>query len=246
MGRWDDGKGGLAHREGICQKHRTGEVGTARSPTGPVVLAPDGNALAFVATDIQGRILLWVRKLNDLHASTCAGFGGREFPNRVDMYDGSFNLVKSFTDSTIPAGFAPFGVQNIGGKLYVSYASTSGGTGGYIDIFKADGTFVKRFAHGAPLNQPWGFAVAPANFGPLSNTLLVSNNTKTGTINGFNLTTGKFVDTVKNSLGKPIFINGLWGIEFGGGTSSNGQKDQLFFTAGPNDTDGFFGLIFFK
>src|SRR5207302_2965795 len=54
-----------------------------------------------------------------------------------------------------------------------------------------------------------GFAVAPANFGPLSNTLLVSNNTKTGTINGFNLTTGKFVDTVKNSLGKPIFINGI-------------------------------------
>ena len=83
MGRWDDGKGGLAHREGICQKHRTGEVGTARSPTGPVVLAPDGNALAFVATDIQGRILLWVRKLNDLHASTCAGFGGREFARRA-------------------------------------------------------------------------------------------------------------------------------------------------------------------
>jgi len=166
--------------------------------------------------------------------------------NRVDIYDGSFNLVKSFTDSTIPAGFAPFGIQNIGGKLYVSYASTSGGTGGYIDIFKTDGTFVKRFTHGTPLNQPWGFAVAPANFGPLSNTLLISNNTKAGTINGFNLTTGKFVDTVKNSLGKPIFINGLWGIGFGGGTSSNGQKNQLFFTAGPNDTDGFFGLIFFK
>src|SRR3982074_1829202 len=116
----------------------------------------------------------------------------------VDMYDGNFNLVKSFTDSTIPAGFAPFGIQDINGKLVVSYASTTGGSGGYIDIFKEDGTFVKRFAKGSPLNQPWGFAVAPANFGPLSNTLLISNNTNTGTINGFNLTTGAFVGTIVN------------------------------------------------
>jgi uncharacterized protein (TIGR03118 family) len=165
---------------------------------------------------------------------------------RIDMYDGSFNLVKSFTDSGVPAGVAPFGIQDIGGQLYVSYANTAGNAGGYIDIFKEDGTLVRHFAHGAPLNQPWGFAVAPANFGPLSNTLLISNNTAGGTINGFNLTTGKFVGTLKNSLGNPIFINGLWGIEFGGGTTQNGHTDQLFFTAGPNDTNGFFGYIFFK
>ena len=164
----------------------------------------------------------------------------------VDMYNGNFNLVKSFTDSTLPAGFAPFGIQDINGKLYVSYASTTGGSGGYIDIFKEDGTFVKRFAHGTPLNQPWGFAVAPANFGPLSNTLLISNNTSGGTINGFNRTTGAFVGTVKNSLGKPIFINGLWGIEFGGGTLNNGKTNQLYYTAGPSDTDGYFGVVWFK
>ncbi|HEY6766337.1 MAG TPA: TIGR03118 family protein [Candidatus Sulfotelmatobacter sp.] len=166
--------------------------------------------------------------------------------NKVDMYDTNFSLVKSFTDSTIPTGFAPFGIQDISGKVYVTYASTTGATGGYIDIFKEDGTFVKRFAQGKPLNQPWGLAVAPTGFGPLSGTLLVSNNTSTGTINGFNLTTGKFVSALKNSAGKALTINGLWGIEFGGGTSSNGQKNQLFYTAGPSDTNGYFGMITFK
>ena len=62
---------------------------------------------------------------------------------------------------------------------------------------------MKRFAHGKPLNQPWGFAIAPKNFGPLSNTLLISNNTNTGTINGFNLKTGKFVGTITDSTKKP-------------------------------------------
>lgn len=163
--------------------------------------------------------------------------------NKVDVYDGNFNLVKSFTDSTIPAGFAPFGIQDIGGQVYVTYASQTGGTGGYIDIFGEDGTFVKRFTGGGRLNQPWGMAVAPATFGTLKGTLLISNNTTTGNINGFNRTTGKLVGTVKNSLGKAISINGLWGIEFGGGSSLNGGKNQLFFTAGPSDTNGYFGVI---
>jgi len=166
--------------------------------------------------------------------------------NRVDVYNGTFSLVKSFTDSSIPVGFAPFGIQDIGGQVYVSFASTSGGTGGYIDIFGEDGTLVKQLAHGAPLNQPWGFAVAPANFGPLSNTLLISNNATAGTINGFSLTTGKLVGTMKNSLGKAVKIPGLWGIEFGGGAALNGQKNQLFLTAGPSDTDGYFGVINFR
>jgi uncharacterized protein (TIGR03118 family) len=166
--------------------------------------------------------------------------------NKVDIYDGTFNLVTSFTDPAIPAGFAPFGIQDIGGKVFVSFASTSGGTGGYIDIFDESGTFLKHFAHGKPLNQPWGFAVAPATFGTLSKTLLISNNATAGTISGFNPTTGKLVGTMMNSAGKAVAIDGLWGIEFGGGTSSNGQKNQLFFTAGPGDTDGYFGVINFK
>jgi len=166
--------------------------------------------------------------------------------NKIDIYNGTFSLIGSFSDSTIPPGFAPFGIQDIAGQLYVSYASTTGGSGGFIDIFTESGTFVKRLAHGAPLNQPWGFAVAPANFGTLSNALLISNNSPTGTINAYNLTTGKFLGTMKNTLGKNLVINGLWGLKFGGGSTLNGQKNQLFFTSGPSDTDGYFGVIVFK
>jgi uncharacterized protein (TIGR03118 family) len=167
--------------------------------------------------------------------------------NKVDVYNGTFHFVTSFTDTSLPAGFAPFGIQDIGGKVYVAFAATNGAAGGYIDIFQENGAFVKTLISGAPLNQPWGFAVAPANFGPLSNTLLISNNTNTGTINGFNLTTGAFVGTIVNSLGKPFVINQLWGIEFGGGTAANGQTNQLFFTAGPkNNLNGVFGVISFK
>lgn len=164
--------------------------------------------------------------------------------NKVDVYDGKFKFVKSFTDGALPAGFAPFGIQDIGGQVYVAFAATNGKAGGYIDIFNEDGTFVKTLIHGKPLNQPWGFAVAPANFGPLSNTLLISNNTNAGTINGFDLTTGAFVGTMLNSSGKAIHFPQIWGIEFGGGTASNGNTNQLFYTAGPkNNLNGIFGVI---
>ena len=166
--------------------------------------------------------------------------------NKVDVYDGTFTLVSSFTDPTIPAGFAPFGIQDIEGKVYVAYAATSGGGGGYIDVFDEDGTLVRHFTHGKPLNQPWGFAVAPGDFGPLSGTLLISNNATAGTINGFDRKTGKLVGTMMNTANKPVTINGLWGIEFGGGSKANGNKNQLFFTSGPGDTDGYFGVINFK
>jgi uncharacterized protein (TIGR03118 family) len=165
--------------------------------------------------------------------------------NKIDMYNGSFSLVKSFRDPNTPAGFAPFGIQDIGGQVYVAYAHASGGLGGFVDIFTEEGVYVKRLIRGTPLNQAWGMAVAPANWGPLSGTLLVSNNTKNGEINGFNLKTGALVGTMKNKLGKPLAISGLWGIEFGGGSTANGNTDQLFFTAGPASTNGYFGVINF-
>ena len=164
---------------------------------------------------------------------------------KVDMYDSNFHLVKSFTDTSLPKGATPFGIQDIDGYVLVAYAAASGGSGGVIDIFTEEGVFVKHFAKGAPLNQPWGMALAPANFGPLSNTLLVSNNlNKVGDINGFDTKTGKFVGTVTSSNGKPIYIDQIWGIEFGGGSTLNGQTNQLFWAAGPlNNVDGAFGYI---
>lgn len=163
--------------------------------------------------------------------------------NKVDVYDGTFNLVNSFTDTTVPAGFTVFGIQDFGGLVYVSYAASSGAAGGYIDIYSESGILLKHLAQGAPLNQPWGFAVAPRDFGALSNTLLISNNTNAGTINGFNSITGQYVGTLTES-GKAIRIDQLWGIEFGGGSANNGPNNRLFFTAGPdNNLAGTFGLI---
>jgi len=170
--------------------------------------------------------------------------------NKVDIYDGNFNLVKSFTDATLPAGFAPFGIRDINGIVYVTFASVTGGSGGFVEQFREDGTAVspgKPLIHGGPLNQPWGIAGAPKNFGPLGNTLLISNNTNAGTINAFDAFTGQFVGTVKDMNGKVIAINQLWGIDFGDGTGKNGAANELFFTAGPsNNLAGTFGSIFFK
>jgi uncharacterized protein (TIGR03118 family) len=167
--------------------------------------------------------------------------------NKVDVYDGTFRLVNSFTDRTLPANFTPFGIQDISNVVYVAFADSTGGPGGFIDMYTEDGTFIKRLTKDAHLNQPWGIAAAPGNFGPLSNTLLVSNNTNSGTINAFDGITGAFVGVVKDDAGKPIHIDQLWGIEFGGGTPNNGAKNQLFFTAGPNNNlAGTFGVIEFK
>jgi uncharacterized protein (TIGR03118 family) len=170
--------------------------------------------------------------------------------NKVDVFDGNFSLVMSFTDSTLPAGFAPFGIRDINGLVYVTFASVSGGSGGFVDVFKEDGTPVtpgKHLIEGGPLNQPWGITAAPGAFGPFSNTLLISNNTNTGTINAFDGTTGKFVGRLKDTTGKPIAIDQLWGIDFGDGTGKNGGKNQLFFTAGPSgNLAGTFGVIAFQ
>lgn len=165
--------------------------------------------------------------------------------NKVDIFDDHFKPMGFFTDRTVPKGMTAFGVRDIGGLVYVSFADSAGGSGGVIDIFTEDGRFVKRLTSGAPLNQPWGFAAAPPNFGPLSNTLLVSNNIDfTGTINAFDALTGAFVGTVSDTTGSPIQIDQLWAIDFGDGTGANGATNQLFFTAGPaNNTQGIFGVI---
>jgi uncharacterized protein (TIGR03118 family) len=205
--------------------------------------APQSNLnAAIVAVTTPGAVYTGLAITS--YASGNFLFAADNANNKVDIFDGNFNLVTSFTDTTIPAGFAAFGIQDFGGLLYVSFASSSGASGGYIDIYSEAGIFLKRLAQGSPLNQPWGFAVAPRNFGSLSNTLLISNNTNSGTINAFNSLTGQFVGTITDTTGKAIHINQLWGILFGGGTSSNGATNHLYFTAGPDSgRTGTFGII---
>ncbi|MGA8730013.1 MAG: TIGR03118 family protein [Terracidiphilus sp.] len=152
--------------------------------------------------------------------------------NHVDMFDGTFTLVKSFGDPAIPSNFSVFGIQDINGLVYVTYAIPNIGAGGYVDVFKEDGTFVKTLIQGDRLNQAWGVAAAPPNFGPLSNTLLVSNNSVHGTINAFDPITGRFVGTIRDEHGNKIVLNNLWGVAFGGGTTANGALNELFVTVG--------------
>lgn len=152
--------------------------------------------------------------------------------NHIDMFDDHFNSLGHFEDPSIPSNFSVFGIQDINGLVYVTYAIPNVGAGGFVDVFQEDGTHPKTLIKGLPLNQAWGMTLAPGNFGPLSNTLLVSNNSQFGTINAFNPNTGKFVGTIRDEQGKPIILNNLWAVVFGGGNASNGATNELFVTVG--------------
>ena len=174
---------------------------------------------------------------------------------KVDVFDSSFALdtdESKFVDPGIPAGFAPFGIQNLNGHIFVTYAKQdadaedeiAGGGLGFVSMFGTDGSFEGRvFSHGM-LNAPWGLAWAPSDFGKFSGDLLVGN-FGNGQINAFALTDDGWeaLGPVKGTDHRPIFIDGLWGIGFGNGCAS-GPLNTLYFAAGPEDeTEGLFGSI---
>jgi uncharacterized protein (TIGR03118 family) len=187
---------------------------------------------ALIAVDNSASKAMYTGLAITSHPSGNFLYAADNTNNHIDMFDGSFTLVKSFSDPSIPSNFSVFGIQDINGLVYVAYAVPNIGAGGFIDLFTENGTFVKTLIQGSPLNQAWGMVAAPGNFGPLSNTLLVSNNSVNGTINGFDPVTGKFVGTIKDETGKPIVLNNLWGIAFGGGKTANGATNELFVTVG--------------
>lgn len=173
---------------------------------------------------------------------------------KVDVFDKNFNYVsdKPFTDPGIPAGFAPFNIVNIGGKLYISYAMQKGpdnmddqkGPGnGYVDVFTPNGILVKRFASQGNLNSPWGIALAPVGFGDDKQATILIGNFGDGRINIFDLQ-GHFEGQLQ-SKGQPLAIDGLWDIDFLENNMPGGSStDPLFFTAGPNEEGhGLFGYI---
>lgn len=166
-------------------------------------------------------------------------------PNRrIDMFGSSFNFLKSFSDPDIPQDFAPYGIQAINGQIWVTYTALNKAQGGFVDVFDTAGGLVKHFAVHGPLHSPWGIAKAPANFGPMSNAILISNNTSRGRINAFNPDTGEFLGPLRDATGQPIEIDQLWAIQFGQGAAANGPTNQLFFTGGPtNYANGLFGTI---
>jgi uncharacterized protein (TIGR03118 family) len=174
--------------------------------------------------------------------------------NRVDVFDTNFVPVtlpgQPFRDPHLPSGYAPFGLQEINGDIYVAYAKQDadrhdevvGSGNGFVSVFAPNGQFVRRFASHGVLNAPWGLALAPASFGHFGNRLLVGN-FGDGNINAFDVDSGSFVGKLRSPDRKPIAIDGLWGIAFGNGLAHQ-PRNTLFFAAGPDDENhGLYGRL---
>jgi len=204
-------------------------VDNPNSPNGPVY-----KGLVF-GTNVKG-VFLFAANFRD---------------GTVDVFDHNYKSVTTdggFKDPSIPAGYAPFGIENIDGDLFVTYAlqnaakhdDVAGPGHGFVDVFDTEGHLLRRFASRGPLNSPWGIARASEAFGPFSGLILVGN-FGNGKINVFS-SHGRFIDELDLSNGKPLVIDGLWKLTLGGGAKSS--SDTLYFTAGPHgETDGLFGTI---
>jgi uncharacterized protein (TIGR03118 family) len=173
----------------------------------------------------------------------------------IDVYDKDFHtahLDGSFSDPNIPNSYSPFNVHAIAGRIYVTYAQqnhkepdeeTDRGSG-FVDVFDTSGHLLQRLIKGNHLNAPWGLALAPGNFGPFSNALIVGN-FGNGHLQAFDPGSGRFLGELDDASGKPIVIDGLWGLIFGNGVTA-GDSNALYFAAGPEDeTHGLFGSLRF-
>lgn len=239
----------------------TGEVFNAT--TGFVI--PGGTAVAhFIFADSDGTIAAWSSGASAVTVANRSSIGAvykglaiwtngsatflyaTDFRhNAVDVFDASYNYVKSFTDSTVAAGYAPFGIQNIGGNLYVSFAKrlapdsvldAAGAGNGYVDVFNFDGSLARRFVSNGSLNSPWGMALAPAGFGAFGGDILVGN-FGDGRIGAYSPADGSFAGFVGDTTSTPLAIDGLWGLTFGNGLSAG----KLYFSSGPGG--GIHGLL---
>jgi len=205
--------------------------------------------------------------------ATSAEFNGKKFlyvtnfrSARVEVYDTNFKPVHFGEDAfdadddhgdrddrdseSVPRGFAPFNIQNIGGSLFVTYAKQDalrhdpvGGEGlGFVEIFTPDGKHIGHLQHGPWMNAPWGVVWTPRDFGAFSNSILVGN-FRSGWIAAFNGFTHKFEGFVRNPDNSLVFIDGLWSLTFGNNGGA-GSSNTLFFTAGLNgEQDGLFGTL---
>ncbi|HYK12102.1 MAG TPA: TIGR03118 family protein [Gemmatimonadales bacterium] len=244
------------------------------SPTGVIFssgspfIIPGAGAALFVFASEDGTISAWnastphARRVANRSAQsavykgiamdTSAGkpmlFATNFRHNGVDVFDTSFTFVRSFTDSTVPAGYAPFGIANIGGALYITFALRAppdsmddlhGSGNGFVDVFASSGKLVRRFASNGPLNSPWAVVQAPSGFGNLVGDILVGN-FGDGHITAFDAS-GHVVSAIVDSAGNPVVIEGLWGLSFGPAAA---DPTTLFFAAGPRDeTQGLLGTI---
>jgi uncharacterized protein (TIGR03118 family) len=257
-----------------------GSVTTAGA-TGMIL--PDGTKASFLFSTLDGTISGWNFALGTANAVTQIAInnssGGAVYPgmailntatasyilaanfgtaNKIEVYSSTFAptaLAGSFTDPTLPAGFAPFSVHVINNQIYVAYA-LKGSAGpvnavgnGIVSIFDTNGNFVARAATGGNLDSPWGVAIAPADFGIFGGALLIGN-LGNGLINAYNPTTYAYMGQLTDGTGTPLTYAGLWellpgGTTVGGTTSvSGGDPSTVYFTAGlAGEAHGLFGGI---
>jgi uncharacterized protein (TIGR03118 family) len=243
-------------------------TGQVFNPVATDFLLPSGAKASFIFSNEDGTIAGWSsgaaaviaadRSSNGavykgLALATNAGaaflYATNFAKNSVDVFDKTFKYVSSFTDTSLPAGYAPFGIHTIGGQLWVTFAKqgpagttddVAGAGFGYVDVFNPDGTRVKRFVSNGRLNSPWGVALAPAGFGSAAGNILIGN-FGDGKIGAYDVTTGAFRGYLHDSTNAPLVIDGLWDLQFGIGTS---LATTLFFSAGPNgETHGLIGTL---
>jgi len=260
--------------QGLVVAVAGGPTGAVFNPTAGFVLPTGGKAL-FIFDSEDGKVRAWNgaqgttaivvkdRSGEDAIykglaiADTSAGprLYAADFHNaRVDVFDGSFGLVPGgFVDQSLPSGYAPFGIQTIGDRVFVTYAKQdadaedelAGQSLGFVDVFSTTGDLLGRVAQHGQLNAPWGLALAPSSFGRFAGDLLVGN-FGDGQINAYEeLPNGHFAHRgeLRSSDGGSISIDGLWALQFGK-AGNNGPAGTLFFTAGPDEeTHGLFGSI---
>jgi uncharacterized protein (TIGR03118 family) len=255
-------------------------VSVPNAPTGTVFNSttgfalPSGGLARFLFDTEEGKVLGWnpaqgtnavvAADLNDgasykglAIATTAAGprLYAADFHNaKVDVFDGSFNpVLGGFVDPSLPSGYAPFGIQTIGNRVFVTYAQQDAEAGdeiagqgkGFVDAYDTAGNLLGRVAQHGQLNAPWGLAIAPASFGRFAGDLLVGN-FGDGQINAYEeLGNGHFAHRgeLRDASGKSLSIDGLWALEVAQG-GNNGTAGTLYFTAGPDDEmHGLFGRI---
>jgi uncharacterized protein (TIGR03118 family) len=234
-------------------------------------------AARFLFSTESGTILGWTPSVNGTVAvvgadrsSVGAVYKGLAIANdrlyatdfhngRVDVFDSSFKLLTTtggFNDPKVAKGFAPFGIQALGGDIFVTYAKQDADRHddvavagqAYVDEFTPDGQLVARVVNSgkknAPLNAPWGLALAPASFNAFGGDLLVGN-FGNGRISAYTKrgSTWVYKGQLRLGDGTPIAIDGLWAIAFGNGAAA-GPVDTLYFLAGPSgEKHGLFGSI---
>jgi uncharacterized protein (TIGR03118 family) len=176
----------------------------------------------------------------------------------VDVYDSNWKLVAlpagGFSDPAIPQGFAPFNIEYLNGKLYITYARQSTGLAfggvsdvpgvgnGYVDVYDVSGKLLQHLIAQGPLNSPWGVAIAPVTFGLYGGALLVGNSGD-GLIHAFNPNSGALLGTLQDQNGNDIQIAGLHALKVGNGADA-GDPSALYFAAGPaGQSSGRFGII---